>query len=327
MSLLTVRRENWPIRGSFNIARGSKTAAEVVVAQIEHEGVIGRGECVPYTRYGETIDSVVDQTESLAQQIAQGLTRIQLQSALPSGAARNALDCAMWDLEAKLTGVPVWRRAGLPPPVSAVTAYTISLSDPEKMAQDAAEAAPRHPLLKLKLGGDRDLDRVEAIRQAAPHVRLIADANEAWSLAHISEFGPAFVELGVELIEQPLPAGEDRALASVECPVPLCADESCHDTASLGSITDKYRFVNVKLDKTGGLTEALSLINACQQGNLGIMVGCMVATSLAMAPATLLNPYATYVDLDGPLLLAEDRKPGLNINNSRVSPPRSELWG
>jgi L-alanine-DL-glutamate epimerase-like enolase superfamily enzyme len=327
MTILTVNRESWPIRGNFRISRGSKSAAEVVVAQIAHEGVMGRGECVPYTRFGETINGVIEQLDGLKSRVAQGLRRDQLQSLLPAGAARNAIDCAMWDLEAKLTGVPVWRRAGLPSPMPATTAFTISLDTPAQMARNAASASTNHPLLKVKLGGDSDMERLKAIRQAAPDVRLIVDANEAWTVEHLSEFGPYFAELGVELIEQPLPAGEDHKLTDVDCPVPLCADESCHDTASLQSITGLYRFVNLKLDKTGGLTEALSMVQECQKANLGIMIGCMVATSLAMAPATLLNSFASYVDLDGPLLLERDRNSGLAYTNSNVSPATADLWG
>jgi L-Ala-D/L-Glu epimerase len=327
MTSLTARTESWPIRGAFTISRGSKTAAEVIVAQVEHKGAAGRGECVPYARYGETLESVMTQIGSVADYISQGGDRMGLQRRLPAGAARNAVDCALWDLEAKLIGTPVWRLAGLQHPEPVTTAYTISLGEPDKMARDAAQAALTHPLLKLKLGGDGDVDRIAAIRESAPHVRLIADANEAWTVQQIVDFGPSFRELGVELIEQPLPAGEDHALTDIQSTVPLCADESCHDTASMVDIKGKYSFVNVKLDKTGGLTEALRLVKACQDSNTGIMVGCMVATSLAMAPATLIANSAAYVDLDGPLLLAEDRLPALDYTNSLVSPPASELWG
>jgi L-alanine-DL-glutamate epimerase-like enolase superfamily enzyme len=323
---LTVARESWPIRGTFTISRGSKTASDVVVAQIEKEGAVGRGECVPYPRYGETVDSVATQIESLKDRIGAGLTRQDLQTALPAGAARNAIDCALWDLEAKLSGTRVWQLAGLPPPGPVTTAYTLSLGSPEQMAGQAKAASGR-ALLKLKLGGEGDLARVAAVRTAAPDARLIADANEAWSLQHFQSFGPELVRLGVELVEQPLPDKQDDALNTIDFPIPLCADESCHDTGSLGNVEGRYQFVNVKLDKTGGLTEALRLIEISRITGLDIMIGCMVATSLAMAPAALLGPLATYIDLDGPLLLAKDRDNPLEYKGSTVAPPSPDLWG
>lgn len=326
MFQLTVARQSWPIRGTFTISRGSKTSADVVVAGIAKDGAIGRGECVPYPRYGETVESVVEQIEGLRERISGGLTRRELQSALPAGAARNAVDCALWDLEAKQSGTPVWQLAALPPPGPVTTAYTLSLGTPEQMAR-AAKLVRERTLLKLKLGGDGDLERVAAVRAAAPDVRLIADANEAWNLRHLETFGPELVRLKVELVEQPLAAGDDEALKTVDFPIPLCADESCHDTGSLGAIAGKYRFINVKLDKTGGLTEALRLISLSRNTGINVMIGCMVATSLAMAPATLLAPLATYVDLDGPLLLAQDRDHALIYQDSTVAPPSPGLWG
>lgn len=328
MTSLTVTRESWPIQGSFTISRGSKTAAEVIVAQIEKDGVRGRGECVPYRRYGETVDGVFGQISALKDDIRLGLDRQQLQSALSSGAARNALDCAFWDLESKLSGTPVWQLAGLPPPTPLTTAYTLSLGDPDQMAAAAETAVEAgQSLLKLKLGGDGDLERVTAVRDAVPGSRLIADANEAWTVRHLNDFGQEFKRLRVELIEQPLPADADQALEDYVSPVPLCADESCHDVASLAGAIGKYDIINLKLDKAGGFTEALRLLQAARQADIGVMVGCMVATSLAMAPAVLLGVQASYVDLDGPLLLARDREPALEYTNDTVSPPQPQLWG
>ncbi len=323
---LNVARETWPIRGTFTISRGSKSAAEVVVATLEQDGAIGRGECVPYARYGETIDSVIEQINSLEGPLKHGLDRSELQSVLPAGAARNAVDCAFWDLEAKLSLTPVWQLAGLPAPVDVITAYTLSLGSPDQMAEQAAAVSDR-ALLKLKLGGDGDLDRVAAVRTAAPAAHLIADANEAWSIRHMEEFGSELSRLNVELIEQPLPAGQDDTLKDIQFPIPLCADESCHDTKSLDNLLGKYDVVNVKLDKTGGLTEAINLLHYSTSRGISIMLGCMVATSLAMAPALLLASAAKFVDLDGPLLLDKDRKNGLTYTDSTVSPPVSNFWG
>jgi L-alanine-DL-glutamate epimerase-like enolase superfamily enzyme len=326
MRKLSFRHESWPIAGRFTISRGSKTSAEVVVAEIEEKGVLGRGECVPYGRYGESIESVMAQLAGLADAIAGGLDRAALQGAIAPGAARNALDCALWDLEAKRAGRPVWALAGLAPPGAVTTAYTISLDTAEKMGE-AARAQAARPLLKLKLAGPDDLDRVRAVRTSAPGARLIVDANEGWSAADLAALSPRLAELGVALIEQPLPAGADSALADIPHPVPVCADESCHDRASLAGLAGRYDAVNIKLDKTGGLTEALALSRAARQAGLAIMVGCMLGTSLAMAPALLLAEGAAFVDLDGPLLLARDRSPGLNYDGSRVEPASPALWG
>ncbi len=324
---LTIRRDSFPIRGSFRISRGAKTAAEVVVAEIRDGAVLGRGECVPYGRYGETLDGVVAALEAIAPAVAAGLGREELERAMPAGAARNALDCAFWDLEAKLSGIPAWRLAGLgaaPGPV--ITAYTLSLDTPEAMAR-AARAAAERPLLKLKLTGDGDLERVRAVRRAVPAARLIADANEGWSLDQLRRFAPEMADLGVELIEQPLPAGADGALAGFACPVPLGADESCHGREGLEALKGRYQVLNIKLDKTGGLTGALALKRAAEAAGFGVMVGCMVATSLAMAPAMLVAQGARLVDLDGPLLLAVDREPGLRYEGAVVHPPEPPLWG
>ncbi|MEE8188823.1 MAG: N-acetyl-D-Glu racemase DgcA [Kiloniellales bacterium] len=328
---LAVRRESWPIRGSFTISRGSKTAAEVVVAELslsdpDGRQATGRGECVPYARYGETPEGVMESIESLRDPLSNGLDRLGLQEALPAGAARNALDCAFWDLEAKRSGRRVWELMGAPAPKPVVTAYSLSLDTPEAMGRAAAENAER-PLLKLKLAGPDDLARVEAVHGNAPEARLIVDANEGWSAADYEALAPRLAALGVELIEQPLPAGEDAALASLAHPVPVCADESCHDTATLQALSGRYDAINIKLDKTGGLTEALKLRDAARAQGFRVMVGCMIAGSLAMAPALLVAQDAEVVDLDGPLLLARDRPEGLAYEGSVINPPEPELWG
>lgn len=326
MPRLTVRRESWPLAGVFTISRGSRTSAEVVVAEIGGDGVVGRGECVPYARYGETMDGVVTAIEALAAGIETGLDRDALQRALPPGAARNALDCALWDYEAKSRGTPVWQLAGLDEPGPVVTAYTLSLDTPEAMAR-AARAEAHRPLLKMKLAGEGDRERVAAVREAAPDSRLIVDANEGWKPVMVEPFGAALAELGVEMIEQPLPADADAMLGQTPHPVPFFADESCHDRASLPSVIGRYEGINIKLDKTGGLTEALALKREAEAAGLRIMVGCMVATSLAMAPAMLLARDAAIVDLDGPLLLSRDREHGLDYADGRLQPPRLALWG
>jgi len=323
---LAVASEVWPIRGSFTISRGSKTQAEVVVATVTDGTHAGRGECVPYARYGETVASVIAQIEGVAAAIADGLDRAGLQAALPAGAARNAVDCALWDLEAKRAGVPAWRLAGLAAPQPVVTAYTLSLDTPDGM-RAAAEAEAARPLLKLKLSGEGDLDRVRAVRAGSPQARLIVDANEGWTIDHYARFAPELAALGVALIEQPLPAADDAALAGVARPVPVCADESAHDRHNLTQIAARYDAINIKLDKTGGLTEALALKQAAEAAGLAIMVGCMIGTSLAMAPAMLLAQGAGVVDLDAPLLLARDRTPGLAYDGSVVAPPAEALWG
>ncbi|MEX0922615.1 MAG: N-acetyl-D-Glu racemase DgcA [Rhodovibrionaceae bacterium] len=326
MTRLTLRRESWPIRGSFRISRGAKTAAEVVVVELSRGGARGRGECVPYSRYGESLDGVIAAIEAQRGEIEGGMDRAALQQALPAGAARNALDCALWDLEAKLAGTPVWRLAGLDKPGSVTTAYTLSLDSAEIMAEAAAAQAER-PLLKLKLAGPEDLDRVRAVRKAAPNPKLVVDANEGWTLEAYQATAPELRALGVAMIEQPLPVGEDAGLAGIERLVPLCADESCHDRATLAALEGRYDLVNIKLDKTGGLTEALALKAEAEAAGFGIMVGCMLATSLAMAPAVLLAQGAEVVDLDGPLLLDRDRPEALDITGSEIAPPRPELWG
>jgi L-Ala-D/L-Glu epimerase len=323
---LAVRHESWPIAGRFTISRESRTIADVLVAEIEERNVIGRGECVPYGRYGESIGSVKRSIEHLTDAIEGGLGLDDLQAELPAGAARNALDCALWDLEAKLAHRPVWELAGLAPPGPVTTAYTLSLDTVEKMAS-AARAEAGRPLLKLKLAGPQDLARVHAVRANAPKARLIVDANEGWTAEDYSRLAPDLAGLGVELVEQPLPANEDGLLADLAHPVPVCADESCHDRASLARLAGLYDAVNIKLDKTGGLSEALALRREALAAGYRIMIGCMVGTSLAMAPALILAEGADFVDLDGPLLLARDRWPGLAYDGSRIAPATPALWG
>ncbi|MCC7272043.1 MAG: dipeptide epimerase [Alphaproteobacteria bacterium] len=327
MATLSIRRESFRLAQVFTISRGSRTHAEVVMAEIADGGHSGRGECVPYSRYGESVESVIAQIEGVGPAIRDGADRMAIQSLLPAGAARNAVDCAFWDLEAKRAGVPAWRLAGLakaPGPLT--TAYTLSLDTPENMGRAAAANAHR-PLLKIKLTGEGDLPRVEAVRANAPTSRLIVDANEGWSAAHFPEYAPKLAALGVAMIEQPLHADRDGPLAEMARPIPVCADEACHDRRSLPKLVGKYDLVNIKLDKTGGLTEALALARAAREAGYGIMVGCMIGTSLAMAPAVLVAQGAEYVDLDAPLLLAEDRPDGLRYDGSIVQPPTPALWG
>jgi L-Ala-D/L-Glu epimerase len=324
--MLDARIERWPIAGSFTISRGAKTEAVTVVAEVRRDGRVGHGECVPYPRYGETPEATLAALKSMQEAVARGLDRQALQAAMPAGAARNALDCALLDLEAKIAGQRVWNLLGRPAPQACTTAYTISLGTPEAMAAATAKAAHR-PLLKIKLGGDGDDARIAAVRDAAPESELIVDANEAWTPDNLAQRLAECAEAGVTLVEQPLPAGQDKALARIHGPLSVCADESVHDRSSLAGLRERYDAVNIKLDKTGGLTEALAMADAAQALGFEIMIGCMVATSLAMAPAMLLAQQARFVDLDGPLLLARDRDEGLRYNGSLVYPPDEALWG
>jgi L-Ala-D/L-Glu epimerase len=326
MVKLSVVHESWPIAGSFTISRGSKTAADVVVVTLERNGAVGRGECVPYPRYEETVPRVIAALEAARPAIERGVSRAEVAALLGPHAARNALDCALWDLEAKMTGRPVWQLAGLAEPKALVTAYTLSLDTPEAMADAAAKSASR-PLLKLKLGRDGDQRRLQLIRQAAPRSRLIVDANEGWGPEILPLMLDACAEAQVELVEQPLPAGNDEALRGLRRAVTICADESAHDRAGLDRLVGKYDAINIKLDKTGGLTEALALARAAEARGLKIMTGCMLATSLAMAPAMLVAQLGEVVDLDGPLLLRNDRVPGIAFTGSLMHPPPSALWG
>ena len=319
---ITVTRDVFKLAQVFTISRGSRTEAKVLTVKVEQGGFTGWGECVPYARYDETLESVTAEIDGLPADF----TRAELQSLLPAGAARNAVDCALWDLEAKQAGKRVWELAGLPAPGPEITAYTLSLDTPEKMQAQAAENAFR-PLLKIKLGTPDDMPRLEAVRAGAPDAKIIIDANEGWSAKVYADLAPHLVRLGVELVEQPLPAGEDEALIGMDRPVPVCADESCHDRTSLPKLKGKYDVVNIKLDKTGGLTEALKLREEALALGYDVMVGCMVGSSLAMAPATLLAQGVAVTDLDGPLLLAEDRDETLKFDGAGVHPPSVKLWG
>jgi L-alanine-DL-glutamate epimerase-like enolase superfamily enzyme len=327
---LALTVEHWPIAGTFTISRGAKTEAVVVVAELADGVHRGRGECVPYARYGESADNVGAAIEAMRPRLAAGLTRAGLQQAMAAGAARNALDCAFWDLEAKRAGRPVHELAGLPTPRPLITAYTISLGPPDDMAKAAAKVAGR-ALLKIKLGRNDDdggdPERIAAVRAAAPQATLIVDANEGWRQDNLAVNVAACLAAGVELIEQPLPEGRDQLLAQMKHPIAICADESAHDSASLAALPDCYDAVNVKLDKAGGLTEALAMVAEAARLGLAVMLGSMVSTSLATAPAVLAAQTARFVDLDGPLLLAKDRKPGLAYRDSLVFPPAPALWG
>jgi len=326
MPQLTARLERWPLAKPFVISRGAKTEAEVVVAEIVEGHLIGRGEGVPYARFGESAESVLLQIASAREALEAGAGRERLDALLPAGAARNAIDCALWDLEAKRAGVRAWVLAGRPRLDPVKTCFTLSLATPEAMAE-AARANARRPVLKLKIGSADDLDAIAAVRTAAPRTRLIVDANEALSFEGMRRMLPDLERLGVKLLEQPLPAGEDEALEGFASTVPLCADESLHTRAELAACARRYSTANVKLDKAGGLTEALALVAEARSRGLRIMVGSMVGTSLGVAPALIAAQGAEYVDLDGPLLLARDRSPGLSVVGSLIEPPPPELWG
>jgi len=323
---LTLAVEAFPIAGRFVISRGVKTEARVVTTTLRAGDHVGRGECVPYARYGESVESVCLAIESVRTAIEAGADRAELQRLLPAGAARNTVDCAMWDLEAKMTRKRAFAAAGFLRLVPLVTAYTLSVGTPEEMRAAALKAADR-PLLKVKLAGDGDDARLAAVREGAPHATLIVDANEAWNEETLVARLDACARFGVALIEQPLPAGKDEMLAQIARPIPICADESAHETASLAGLKGRYDAVNIKLDKTGGLTGALAMAQAARAQGLAIMAGCMVGTSLGMAPATLIGQMAAFVDLDGPLLLARDREPALVYEGSTLLPPSPALWG
>ena len=324
---ISVMTQAWPIAGHFTIARGSRTQAIVVTASISADGYTGRGECTPYARYGETPESVTAQIEAMSDFIASGGNRDELIEAMPAGAARNALDCALWDLEAKTSGVPAHVLAGLDRLSPVTTAFTISLGSPEQMAKDT-QAASARPILKIKLGGGADDPaRISAVRQAAPDAILIVDANEGWTPETLQRNLDACLAADVACIEQPLPATDDAALRACDHAIPLCADESAHGIETLDRVAAHYDMINIKLDKTGGLTAALKLIEAAKARDLGVMVGCMLGSSLAMAPAFLLTPSARFVDLDAPLLLAKDCEPGMTYQGSLIYPPIARLWG
>ncbi|WED24513.1 dipeptide epimerase [Vibrio sp. JC009] len=322
---VNIYQANWPIRGSFTISRGSKTQVDAVIVELSENGVTGRGECVPYARYNESVESVIAQLEDVAPAVKEGADSKAIQQLLPSGAARNALDCAFWDLKCKSEKVSVWQSLSVTPE-PLVTAYTLSLDSPENMEKAASENCHR-PLLKLKLGGPEDLERVQAVRRGAPDADIILDANEAWTAEIYNKLIPELVNLGVSMIEQPFPADSDQVLDGLSRPIPICADESCHDRTSLPSIIGRYDMINIKTDKTGGLTEALALKEEAEQAGLKIMVGCMLASSLSMAPAFVVAQGAQVVDLDGPLLLSEDIANGFEFEQNKMLPFKKELWG
>jgi L-alanine-DL-glutamate epimerase-like enolase superfamily enzyme len=322
---IKAREETWPLKQLFRISRGSRTEAQIVVVKVQDGGHAGYGECVPLARYNQRIASVLAQIESI--QDKKDFDRQILQELMPPGAARNALDCALWDLEAKASGKRVWEIADIPIAAQVETSFTISLDSPEKMAA-AARANENLPILKLKLGGDvDDLARVQAVRSVAPSVRLLIDANESWRAEHYREIVPALKQSGIELIEQPFPASADEVLEILDHPIPVCADESCHTTADLQRLTNRYEAVNVKLDKTGGLTEALRLCEGAREKGFKILIGCMVCTSLGIAPARLMAATAQWIDLDGPLLLSRDREHIIPYENAKIGVPPRELWG
>ncbi|ATA23123.1 dipeptide epimerase [Brenneria goodwinii] len=326
MTEIELFHESWPLQGTFTISRGSKSQADVVVVALRCGDATGYGECTPYARYGESIESVMTQIAALSDDIRHGLDRERLQTRLPAGAARNALDCAFWDLECKQHNQRIWQRLNLPTPQVLETAYTLSLDTPARMQQAAQQNANR-PLLKLKLADKDDLARVAAVRKGAPSARLIVDANEGWDAELYLKLVPELAALGVAMIEQPLPAGKDAVLAELPHPIPICADESCHDSHSLAAIAGRYDMINIKLDKSGGLTEALRLRASALAQGMQIMVGCMVSTSLSMAPAFIVAQGAQVVDLDGPLLLQRDRPNGLRYDGSQIHASESALWG
>ncbi|MET9357252.1 N-acetyl-D-Glu racemase DgcA [Streptomyces sp. NPDC006617] len=326
MRTLTATAEDFPIREVFRISRGEKSVAQVVTVTVSEAGVTGRGECVPYGRYGESLSGVCEQIEQVRGAVESGISTDELQDALPAGAARNAVDCALWDLTARTTGRSVAELAGITGVVNpVVTAYTLSLDTPEHMGA-AAQRHAHFPILKVKLGGSGDVERVRAVRAAAPSARLILDANESWTPQQVRQFTPALHEMGVELIEQPLPANDDDFLTSFDSPVPLAADESCRDLATLEKVADRYAIANIKLDKTGGLTEALRVERAARSMGLKTMTGCMVATSLSMAPGIVLAQRTDFVHLDGPMLLAGDRSPALRYVGALVHPADGGVW-
>jgi len=323
--LIEAKEEVWPLKQPFRISRGSRTEARVVVVTVTEGQRSGRGEAVPIKRYNQSVASVLDQVESITGE--KNLDRDRIQELLPAGAARNALDCALWDLEARISGKRVWELADIRMIPEIETSFTIGLDTPEKMRESACAALSR-PVLKLKLGGDDvDLARVQTVRSNAPNTRLLIDANESWSSEHYRKIVPALKQLGVELIEQPFPADSDDILEKLDHPIPVCADESCHTSNDLLRLKSRYEAINVKLDKTGGLTEALRLCQRARQDGFKLLIGCMVGTSLSMAPARLLASAADYVDLDGPLLLARDRDHAISYQNGRIGVPPRKLWG
>ena len=324
---MKINVESWPLAGKFKISRGTRKVSDVIVVELSDGDYFGWGECFPYARYGEDIDSVQNQIKAVRSNIEAGADRHAVMDIMPPGAARNAIDCALWDLESKRTGTRVWDLAKLSIPKPVTTVFTLGVDAPLIMGEKARENCLR-PRLKLKMTGDGlDLERVRQIHTNAPASRLVVDANEGWNIEQYIEYAPQLKELSVEMIEQPLPSSDDEQLKFVERPIPVCADESCHDRSTLPDLVGKYDMINIKLDKTGGLTEALNLRTEALNLGLDIMVGCMIGTSLAMAPGVIVAQGAPIVDLDGPLLLARDRDPGLEFSGSIINPPEKELWG
>lgn len=328
MRKISIKAETWPLRQRFAIARGSKIAADVISLEISEDGATGRGEGVPYARYGETMETVSGAIEALIPALENGMGFDALADALLPGAARNAIDCALWDLKAKQSGQPAYRLAGLDTLQPLTTAYTIVLDEADSMAE-AATQARAYPLLKIKLGGAQgvmaDMTRLAAVAEARPDAQLIVDANEGWQAAELARYAEDLGRYGVVFFEQPVPQAQEAALAQID--LPFCADESVHDRHDIAALTDAYSWVNLKLDKSGGLSEALACVEAARAANRKIMVGCMVASSLSMAPAFVLAQHADMVDLDGPLWLAEDCPHGLRFDGPHIAPPSSELWG
>lgn len=324
---LTARIETWPVAGSFVIARGAKTHVDIVLVELNDGGLVGRGEATAIYYHGESAQTVLAEAQAMAARIAGGIGRSDLQRIMPRGAARNAIDCAMWDLEAKRAGRPAWALAGLAQPRPLQSAFTISLGAPDRMEADARKVASVYPLLKLKLAGEGDIERVAAVRRGAPDARLIVDANESWTGRDVVAEAAALLPFGVELIEQPVKAGEDHLLDGVASPIALCADESCQDRADLARCVGRYAAINIKLDKAGGLTEAFALAEAARAAGLDLMVGCMLSTSLGIAPAMLVAQQARWVDIDGPLLLAKDRDEPVRFRNGIAEPAPATLWG
>lgn len=318
--------EHWPLKTPFRISRGVRTQADVVLAEISDGEHVGRGEGVPIPRYGDTIESCVEQLRAMAPKVAEGLGRRELLDVLPAGAARNALDCALWDLEARQAGRAVADLIGGPPPSGVVTALTVGLGSIEEMAR-AAVALAGHPLIKVKVDAGNPADQVRAVRAAAPHATLIVDANEAWTPELVRQMQPVLAEARVALLEQPLPAGQDAALADVHPLVPICADESCHTATDVSGLANRYQAVNIKLDKAGGLTAALDLLAAARAHDLIVMTGCMICTSLSVAPALHVASRSDFVDLDGPIWLAEDRPGGARLSDGVMVAPADGFWG
>lgn len=323
---LEVHRFDWPFRSTFRIAYRVQTHAETVLVALHDGGLVGRGEALGVSYHDETVDGIMAQLDAIRPVLADGITRQDVQVLLPPGGARNALDCALWDLEAKRERRRAWELAGIGAVRPLTTAFTLGVDSPAAMARAAAEAR-QYPLLKLKLAGGEDIDRVAAVRAARPDAEIIVDANQAWDIAGLHAFTPRLAELGVTLIEQPLPAGADDALADYDSPVPLCADESCQTAASLPGLVGKYRYVNIKLDKCGGLTEGLALARAARAAGFELMVGCMAGSSLSMAPAFVVGQLCSVVDLDGPLLAAADVPNAIRYDGGLMHPPEADLWG